>query len=37
MYGYKYHQTHCSTNFTCVINIDMFVLENDLFCFGVFN
>lgn len=37
MYIYKYHQIHCSTNFIYVINIDKFVLENGLFCLGVFN
>jgi len=37
MYIYEYHQIHYSTNFIYVINIDMFVLENDLFCLGVSN
>lgn len=36
MYIYKYHQIHCSTNFIYVIKIDI-VLENGLFCLGIFN
>lgn len=36
MYIYKSHQIDYSTIIS-VININMFVLENDLFCLGVFN
>lgn len=34
---YKHLQIHNSTNFIYVVNIDMFVLGNDLFCLSVFN
>lgn len=37
MYIYKYHRIHCSTDFIYVINIDLFVFKNDLFCLGLFN